>query len=182
MNKCFKPEYTNIDWEYDDSNFQAWKDGRTGYPLVDAAMRQLAYLGYMHNRCRMIVASFLAKDLLLDWRLGEQYFMSKLIDGDFASNSGGWGFSASAGVDPQPYFRIFNPVLQSEKFDAEGAYIRKWVPELRGVQGKAIHEPYARGAGAVCMKTGYPEPIVEHRFARDRCLSRYKTGLGRDTA
>ena len=182
MNKPFKPEYTNIEWEYDDSTFRAWCNGRTGYPIVDAAMRQLNNTGYMHNRCRMIVASFLSKDLLNDWRMGEIYFMEHLIDGDFASNNGGWGFSASTGVDPQPYFRIFNPLLQSEKFDAEGEYIRKWVPELRKVEGKAIHDPYGRGAGKVAEREGYPKPIVEHKFARDRCLARYKAGLGRDTA
>ncbi|MCJ1326742.1 hypothetical protein MMC10_003407 [Thelotrema lepadinum] len=182
MNKCFKPEYTNIAWEYNEDHFSAWKEGRTGYPIVDAAMRQLNHMGYMHNRCRMITASFLAKDLLLDWRMGEQYFMSKLIDGDFASNNGGWGFSASTGVDPQPYFRIFNPTLQSEKFDVDGTYIRKWVPELKDVKGKAIHEPWARGADAICKKAGYPRPTVEHKFARQRALDRYKKGLGRDTA
>ncbi|KAI0605771.1 Deoxyribodipyrimidine photo-lyase, partial [Pyrenophora tritici-repentis] len=119
MNKPFKYEYTNIDWEYNTAHFTAWTRGQTGYPIVDAAMRCLNHTGYMHNRLRMITASFLAKHLLLDWRLGEQYFLSHLIDGDFASNNGGWGFSASTGVDPQPYFRIFNPWIQSEKFDAD---------------------------------------------------------------
>ena len=181
MNKSFKPEYTNIHWEYDQATFEAWCAGKTGYPIVDAAMRQLNYTGYMHNRCRMIVASFLAKDLLIDWRLGERYFMEHLIDGDFASNNGGWGFSASTGVDPQPYFRIFNPLLQSEKFDPEGEYIRKWVPELREIKGKAIHDPYGRGEEKKVKKAGYPEKVVEHKGARDRCLARYKEGLGRDT-
>lgn len=182
MNKSFKPEYTSIEWEYSESTFSAWCEGRTGYPIVDAAMRQLNYMGYMHNRCRMIVASFLAKDLMIDWRMGERYFMEHLIDGDFASNSGGWGFSSSAGVDPQPYFRIFNPLLQSEKFDKDGAYIRKWVPELKDLDEKAIHDPYGRGKGTLAKKGGYPPPIVEHKFARDRALNRYKQGLGRDTA
>lgn len=147
-------------------------------------MRSLNQTAYMHNRLRMITASFLAKHLLLDWRLGEQYFISHLIDGDFASNNGGWGFSASTGVDPQPYFRIFNPWLQSEKFDAEGDFIRKWVPELQGVEGAAIHNPYAAGgkAAQIAKKNRYPEPIVEHKFARERCLARYKAGIGRDTA
>jgi len=145
-------------------------------------MRQMNTIGYMHNRLRMIVASFIAKDLLLDWRLGERYFMLHLIDGDFASNNGGWGFSASVGVDPQPYFRIFNPLLQSEKFDPSGAFIRKWVPELKEVEGKAIHEPYGRGAGKEARKTGYPEPCVVHKEARERALKRYKEGLGRETA
>ncbi|KAI9814676.1 MAG: hypothetical protein M1832_005675 [Thelocarpon impressellum] len=182
MHKPFKPEYTNISWEYNSEHLEAWCTGKTGYPIVDAAMRQLAHTGYMHNRCRMIVASFLAKDLLLDWRLGERHFMEHLIDGDFASNNGGWGWSASTGVDPQPYFRIFNPLLQSEKFDADGEYIRKWVPELRDVTGKAVHEPYARGAKDVAEKAGYPKPIVVHKEARDRALARYKEGLGKPTA
>ncbi|MCJ1309449.1 hypothetical protein MMC25_003109 [Agyrium rufum] len=182
MNKPFKPEYTNIQWEYDLQTFEAWCNGQTGFPIVDAAMRQLNHTGYMHNRCRMIVASFLAKDLLIDWRMGERYFMEHLIDGDFASNNGGWGFSASTGVDPQPYFRIFNPLLQSERFDSDGEYIRKWVPELREVQGKAIHDPYGRGAAKVAAKEGYPKPIVDHKSSRDRALSRYKAGLQRDTA
>lgn len=182
MNKPFKYEYTNIEWEYNDEHFAAWKEGRTGFPIVDAAMRQLNEMGYMHNRCRMIVASFLAKDLLLDWRMGERYFMEHLIDGDFASNNGGWGFSASTGVDPQPYFRIFNPLLQSEKFDAEGEYIRRWVPELKNVAGKAIHDPYGRGAAKQAEKAGYPRPIVDHKQCRERALARYKEGLGRSTA
>ena len=180
MNKPFKLEYTNIDWEYNDEHFKAWCEGKTGYPIVDAAMRQLNHCGYMHNRCRMIVGSFLAKHLLLDWRMGERYFMEHLIDGDFASNNGGWGFSASSGVDPQPYFRIFNPLLQSEKFDADGEYIRKWVPELEGIQGNPIHDPYGRGKGKEAKKKGYPERIVDHKVSRDRALARYRQGLGKD--
>lgn len=182
MNKPFKPEYTNIEWEYNNEHFKAWCEGKTGYPIVDAAMRQLNHCGYMHNRCRMIVGSFLAKHLLIDWRMGERYFMEHLVDGDFASNNGGWGFSASTGVDPQPYFRIFNPLLQSEKFDLEGDYIRKWVTELEGVQGKAVHDPYERGAGKEAQKKGYPRRIVDHKESRERCLARYKEGLGRETA
>ncbi|KAF2110975.1 DNA photolyase, FAD-binding/Cryptochrome [Lophiotrema nucula] len=184
MNKPFKYEYTNISWEYSPRNFSAWTQGRTGYPIVDAAMRSLNSTAYMHNRLRMITASFLAKHLLLDWRLGEQYFITHLIDGDFASNNGGWGFSSSTGVDPQPYFRVFNPWLQSEKFDAEGEFIRKWVPELRDVEGVGVHNPYAAGgkAAEVARRNGYPETIVEHKFARERCLQRYKAGIGRDTA
>ena len=182
MNKPFKPEYTNIEWEYNDEHFKAWCEGNTGYPIVDAAMRQLNHCGYMHNRCRMIVGSFLAKHLLQDWRMGERYFMEHLIDGDFASNNGGWGFCASTGVDPQPYFRIFNPLLQSEKFDAEGEYIRKWVPELKGIEGKAIHDPYTRGSAKEAEKAGYPKRIVVHEESRARALSRYKEGLGRETS
>ncbi|KAI1366299.1 deoxyribodipyrimidine photo-lyase [Xylaria arbuscula] len=182
MNKPFKPEYSNIAWSYNASHFTAWCEGRTGFPIVDAAMRQMQNTGYMHNRCRMIVASFLAKDLLIDWRMGERFFMEHLIDGDFASNNGGWGFSSSVGVDPQPYFRIFNPLLQSEKFDPDGVYIRKWVPELADVKGKAIHDPYGRGAAAQAKNAGYPKPIVDHKESRDRALSAYKAGIGRDTA
>ncbi|KOS17429.1 Deoxyribodipyrimidine photo-lyase [Escovopsis weberi] len=177
MNKPFKAEYSGINWSYDMSQFDAWTKGMTGFPIVDAAMRQLNQTGYMHNRCRMIVASFLAKDLLIDWRMGEQYFMKNLIDGDFASNNGGWGFSASVGVDPQPYFRIFNPLLQSEKFDPSGDYIRHWVPELAGLDSKKVHDPYGRGAGAEAEKNEYPRPIVDHKGARDRALSAFKGGL-----
>ncbi|KAI0169870.1 deoxyribodipyrimidine photo-lyase [Hypoxylon sp. FL1284] len=180
MNKPFKPEYSNIEWSYNTAHFAAWCEGRTGFPIVDAAMRQVQGVGWMHNRCRMIVASFLCKDLLLDWRMGERFFMENLIDGDFASNNGGWGFSASVGVDPQPYFRIFNPLLQSEKFDPDGDYIRKWVPELKDVQGKAIHDPYHRGAGPQAKKAGYPEPIADHKDSRDRALKAYKAGIERD--
>lgn len=184
MNKPFKFEYTNIDWEYNDTHFQAWTQGRTGYPIVDAAMRCMNATKYMHNRLRMITASFLAKHLLLDWRLGEQYFITHLIDGDFASNNGGWGFSSSTGVDPQPYFRVFNPWLQSEKFDPEGMFIREWVEELKAIEGADVHNPYAKGgrAAAIARKNGYPEPIVEHKMARERCLARYKAGIGRETA
>jgi len=182
MSVAFKPEYNNIEWEYNDEHFRAWEEGRTGYPLIDAAMRQVHHMAYMHNRVRMCVASFLAKDLMIDWRMGERWFMEHLIDGDFASNNGGWGFSASCGVDPQPYFRIFNPILQSEKFDEQGDYIRRWVPELREVKGKAIHDPYGRGAEAIARKNGYPRMIVNHKEARERCLARYKAGIGRSTA
>ncbi|KAH7273455.1 DNA photolyase, FAD-binding/Cryptochrome [Fusarium solani] len=177
MNKPFKPEYSNISWSYDEEHFAAWCEGRTGFPIVDAAMRQMKHLGYMHNRCRMIVACFLAKDLLIDWRKGERFFMESLIDGDFASNNGGWGFSASVGVDPQPYFRIFNPLLQSEKFDPDGDYIRKWVPELKDCNKKEVHDPYNRGAGPKAKKNGYPKAIVEHKGCRERALEAYKDGI-----
>ncbi|KAH8431992.1 deoxyribodipyrimidine photo-lyase PHR1 [Aspergillus melleus] len=174
MNKCFKPEFTNIEWEYDADHFEAWCQGKTGFPIVDAAMRQLKHDAWMHNRSRMVVSSFLSKDLMIDWRRGERYFMENLIDGDFASNHGGWGFGSSTGVDPQPYFRIFNPLRQSERFDADGAYIRQWVPELRDVEGAAIHEPYNRGAGKIAQQNNYPRPIVDHATSRDRALERYK--------
>jgi deoxyribodipyrimidine photo-lyase len=181
MNKSFKPEYTGIRWEYNVVQFEAWCEGKTGYPIVDAAMRQLNHTGWMHNRCRMVVASFLAKDLLIDWRMGERYFMEHLVDGDFASNNGGWGFSASCGVDPQPYFRIFNPLLQSEKFDPEGQYLRKWVPELKELDNKTIHDPYGRGGASLAKRAGYPKPIIEHKGARERALARYKEGIGSST-
>ncbi|RPA87461.1 hypothetical protein BJ508DRAFT_410229 [Ascobolus immersus RN42] len=180
MNKPFKPEYTNIEWDYDPELFDRWCKGMTGCPIVDAAMRQLATDKWMHNRCRMIVGSYLAKDLLLDWRLGEKFFMEHLIDGDFASNNGGWGFVSSAGVDPQPYFRIFNPDLQSKKFDPSGDFIRKWVPELRSVVGNAIHDPWSKLGAKACTKLGYPKPAVVHGPAREKALARYKAGLGRD--
>ncbi|ORX96807.1 photolyase [Clohesyomyces aquaticus] len=185
MNKPFKYEYTHIPWENSPTHFSLWTRGLTGYPIIDASMRCLRSTSYLHNRLRMVVASFLAKHLLLDWRLGEQYFMTHLIDGDFSSNSGGWGFASSAGVDPQPYFRVFNPWLQSRKFDAEGVFIREWVEELRDVPvGEDVHDPYGAGGEAekVARRNGYPRPVVEHRFARERCLGRYKAGIGRESA
>jgi deoxyribodipyrimidine photo-lyase len=181
MNKCFKPEHTNIEWEYDADQFQAWCDGKTGFPIVDAAMRQMKHCAWMHNRTRMVVSSFLSKDLMIDWRRGERYFMETLIDGDFASNHGGWGFGSSTGVDPQPYFRIFNPLRQSERFDPNGEYIRKWVPELRDISGKAIHDPYGnKEAAGVAAKNGYPKPIVDHAESRTRALERFKSALQKE--
>lgn len=177
MNKPWKTAYSHIAWQYSSTNFAAWCEGKTGYPIVDAAMHQLVSTGWMHNRLRMIVASFLSKHLLIDWRMGEQFFMLHLIDGDFASNNGGWGWSSSSGVDPQPYFRIFNPLLQSEKFDKDGDFIKKWVPELKGCDGKSVHAPYDRGAGKIVEKKGYPKPVVEHKMARDRALKAYKEAL-----
>lgn len=179
MNKCFKPAFTNVEWEYDEDMFTRWTEGKTGFPIVDAAMRQLKHDAWMHNRNRMVVSSFLSKDLMIDWRRGERYFMENLVDGDFASNHGGWGFGSSTGVD-STHFRIFNPLLQSEKFDPSGEYIRKWVPELRGIKDrKAIHDPYHRGAEAIAQKAGYPKPIVEHAASRERALQRYKEGIAR---
>ena len=175
MFKPFLLEYDDLKWEYNSDHFHKWCHGKTGFPIVDAAMRQLNQTGYLNNRCRMIVASFLSKHLLIDWKYGEYYFMEHLIDGDFASNNGGWGFSSSTGVDPQPYFRIFNPWLQSVKYDKKGSYIRKWVPELKGIQDdKAIHNPYERGYGQIAEKNGYPKPIVNHQECRERALDRYK--------
>jgi deoxyribodipyrimidine photo-lyase len=167
---AFKPEYDRIEWEQGpqaDALFAAWCEARTGYPLVDAAMRQLNQSGYMHNRLRMVVASFLTKDLGLDWRWGERYFAEKLIDFDLSANNGGWQWAASSGCDAQPYFRIFNPTTQSEKFDAEGKFIRRYMPELAHLSAKEIHLPR--------------QPIVDHAEARVKTLARYavvKTSLG----
>lgn len=178
MHKPFHLELSDVEWEYNSEHFQRWCEGNTGFPIVDACMRCLNETAYLNNRGRLIVASFLAKDLLLDWRNGESYFMLRLADGDFSSNNGGWGFSASTGVDPQPYFRIFNPWSQSERFDPKGLFIKKWVPELKDLDGKAIHEPYLTSEGAKIAKdNGYPEPMIDHKMCRNRALERYKTAM-----
>ena len=175
---AFKPEYDALRFPNDESLWRAWCEARTGYPLVDAAMRQLNQTGYMHNRLRMVVASFLVKDLLVDWRRGERYFAQQLNDFDLAANNGGWQWAASTGCDAQPYFRIFNPVSQSRKFDAEGKFIRKYVPELAGCDDDAIHEPWTMSAGAqraagVVIGRDYPRPVVDHADARRRALDLY---------
>lgn len=161
-----------MQWRQDDDGFQRWCEGNTGFPLVDAGMRQLAAEGWMHNRVRMIVAHFLVKDLLIDWRRGEQFFMQNLIDGSFAANNGGWQWSASTGTDAAPYFRVFNPTLQSEKFDPDGSYIRKWVNELKDCPTKHIHAPgnWLKQQG----RTDYPQPMVDHKQARERVLAAFK--------
>jgi deoxyribodipyrimidine photo-lyase len=160
---AFKPALASIAWRNDEAQFIAWKEGRTGLPIVDAAMRQLKEIGWMHNRARMIVASYLVKDLLIDWRWGEAYFMEELLDGDLAANNGGWQWTAGTGTDAAPYFRIFNPVLQSMKFDPNGEYIRKWIPELRGVDSRDIHAPWRKGIRV----EGYPaKPVVERDTER----------------
>ena len=161
----YKAELRGLDWPGADQSLEAWKDGRTGYPIVDAAMRQLRAEHFMHNRCRMIVASFLVKDLHLDWRLGERHFMSELVDGDLANNNGGWQWIASTGPDAQPYFRILNPVLQGERHDPSGVYVRRWVPELRRVPDSAVHRPWE----APSPPAGYPPRIVDH--ARERLVA-----------
>lgn len=154
----FRPKYDRLQWRNDEVEFQAWCDGRTGYPLVDAGMRELNATGFMHNRVRMVTASFLTKHLLIDWRWGEAYFARKLLDFDLASNNGGWQWAAGCGTDAAPYFRIFNPTTQFKKFDSEARYVRKWVPEYDGLE--------------------YIVPIVDHKMARERCLSVYKEALG----
>jgi deoxyribodipyrimidine photo-lyase len=159
VEKAFKPAYDQIKWRNNQSEFEAWCEGKTGYPIVDAGMRELNTTGFMHNRVRMVVASFLTKHLLIDWRLGEAYFAKKLLDFDLASNNGGWQWAAGSGCDAAPYFRVFNPALQTDKFDKEMTYIKRWVPELGTPQ--------------------YPKPIVEHAFARERVLKAYKVALER---
>ena len=178
---AFKPDYERIKWEHGkhaDALFAAWCEGRTGYPLVDAAMHQINQSGYMHNRLRMVVASFLVKDLGIDWRWGERYFAQHLNDFDLAANNGGWQWAASTGCDAQPYFRIFNPVSQSEKFDAEGRFIRRYLPQLAGLPDKLIHAPWlARPldlvAAGIELGGNYPPPLVAHDLARARTLERY---------
>lgn len=174
MGRAFITKYEDVKWETDPATLQAWKEGKTGYPIVDAAQRQCIKQGYIHNRGRMITAMFLTKHLLHDWREGERHFSLNFIDQDFASNNGGWQWSASTGTDPQPYFRIFNPLSQSEKSDPQGDYIRHFVPELKNVKGNAIHDPYKRLSKAEFEKLGYPKPIVDHAEARQRALRRYK--------
>ena len=158
--RAFRPEYDRIEWRNDEADFAAWCDGRTGYPLVDAGMRQLNQTGYMHNRVRMVTASFLTKHLLVDWRWGEAYFAKKLLDFDLAANNGGWQWAAGSGCDAAPYFRVFNPTLQAQKFDPNLEYVRRWVPELNSLD--------------------YPRPIVVHEAARERVLKAYKTALGKE--
>ena len=166
---AFNKSLANIPWRNNVSEFETWKRGETGVPVVDAAMRQLKEIGWMHNRARMIVASYLVKDLLIDWRWGEAWFMENLLDGDVAANNGGWQWTAGTGTDAAPYFRIFNPVLQSAKFDPNGDYIQKWIPELRGLDAKDIHAPWEKG---IKVK-GYPaQPIIERD--KDRTMQAYK--------
>jgi len=176
MHQPFDLRTRNIPWRRSENDFQRWRKGQTGIPIVDAGMRQLEKTGWMHNRLRMVVAMFLSKNLFIDWRLGERHFMENLVDGDLASNNGGWQWSASVGTDAAPYFRIFNPVSQSERFDPEGEYIRTLVPELEGIQGKAIHMPSERSPGAL-EGTGYPEPIVDLKESRQRAIEKFKQAL-----
>jgi deoxyribodipyrimidine photo-lyase len=183
--RSFREAYRDLDWHNDREALAAWKAGKTGFPVVDAGMRQLKAIGWMHNRARMIVASFLTKDLLIDWREGERHFMQHLIDGDPAANNGGWQWSAGTGTDAAPYFRIFNPISQGEDHDPQGVYIRRWVPELAEVPDAHIHRPWTmpekvqQQAGCV-IGADYPAPIVDHQQARRRALAAYKAA--RETA
>lgn len=173
MGRAFKPATERIRWSCDQKHLDAWAAGRTGYPIVDAGMRQLASTGWMHNRVRMIVAMFLSKDLFLDWRLGERHFMQNLVDGDLAQNNGGWQWSASTGTDSAPYFRIYNPINQSQTHDPSGDYIRRWVPELRDVPADYIHEPSAMPM-LLRLKLDYPPPIVDRSSTRDRVMRAFQ--------
>lgn len=178
IKQSFREVYDGIKWESDPATLEAWKQGQTGYPIVDAAMRQLNATGWMHNRTRMIAASFLCKDLLIDWREGERYFMQRLLDGEVANNVGNWQWVAGTGTDAAPYFRIFNPTTQGQKFDPKGEYVRRWIPELRGVPDQFVHAPEKMSA-AEQVKCGcsigkdYPVPIVDHAVQRDRALQMY---------
>ena len=179
IQRPLREQYTNFAWLADDEAFAAWCEGRTGYPVVDAAMRCLNTTGWLHNRARMIVASFLTKDLLIDWRKGEQYFMQQLIDGDSAANAGGWQWAAGVGADAQPFFRVFNPTLQGQRFDPDGTFVRQWLPELARVPDRLVHEPWKmtsleqREAGCL-IGHNYPAPIIDHHFARNRALQHYR--------
>lgn len=166
-----RPVDRDVPWRYDEADFEAWAEGRTGYPIVDAAMAQLRTTGWMHNRLRMITAMFLSKHLLIDWRWGERWFMQHLVDGDLAQNNGGWQWSASTGADAAPYFRIFNPTSQSRRFDGDGSFIRRHVEALGGLDGEEIHDP----PGLLRESLGYPQPMVEHRSARERALAAFRS-------
>jgi deoxyribodipyrimidine photo-lyase len=170
MHKAFKPETEALEWNEPGDAFEAWKEGRTGVPIVDAAMHQLSETGWMHNRLRMITAMFLSKNLFLDWRLGEAWFMSNLVDGFLASNNGGWQWSASTGTDSAPYFRVFNPATQSERFDPDGDFIRRYVPELARLDNKRIHQPWTKGV----IPKGYPRPIVDLKESRKEAIARFQ--------
>lgn len=172
MNRAFQRETDRLPWRHDSTDFEAWKNGQTGFPIIDAAMRALLQTGWLHNRLRMIVASFLTKDLFIDWRLGEQHFMNYLVDGDLANNNGGWQWAASTGTDASPYFRIFNPWRQSKRYDPEGQFIRRYVKELAAIPASALHHPHRLAR----LDTGnYPSPIVDHSQARARTLAAFRS-------
>jgi len=183
VDHALRPQFDQIAWLDDPAGLAAWKEGRTGYPIVDAGMRELRATGTMHNRVRMITASFLVKDLLIDWRHGERHFRHLLADGDVPQNVGNWQWVAGTGPDAAPYFRIFNPVTQSRTHDAQGRYIRRWVPELAALDDAAIHAPWEAGplvlvAGGITLGDTYPEPIVDHATARLRTLAAYRAAAG----
>jgi deoxyribodipyrimidine photo-lyase len=167
----FKPQFDRLDWRDAPAELGAWKQGLTGYPIVDAGMRELWATGWMHNRVRMIVGSFLVKDLLIDWREGERWFWDTLVDADSANNGGNWQWVAGSGADASPFFRIFNPVTQGQRFDPDGAYVRRWVPEVAGLDKAHLHAPWSAPGGG---PPGYPPPMVDHGAARDRALTAYK--------
>jgi len=169
----FQQKYDHLTWRNTHEHYKAWCESKTGYPLVDAAMKQLVQTGWMHNRLRMVVASFLTKHLLVDWRLGEKFFMEHLIDGDYSANNGGWQWAASTGCDAQPYFRIFNPITQSERFDPDGSFIKKYIKALSNVPAKQIHFPH-KYLASIGESACYPEPIVDHKTARLDALAFYK--------
>ncbi|MFJ3486388.1 deoxyribodipyrimidine photo-lyase [Pseudomonas sp. NPDC090202] len=177
--RAFRPETEAVKWRHAPKDLEAWQQGRTGLPIVDAAMRQLLDTGWMHNRLRMVVAMFLTKNLLIDWREGERFFMQHLIDGDLAANNGGWQWSASTGTDASPYFRIFNPISQSERFDPEGRFLKTWLPELADLNKRDVHNPAA--LGGLFGVAGYPAPIVDLKSSRERALTAFKS-LPRQTA
>lgn len=171
----FRKEFDAFPWQNDEQLLTRWQKGMTGYPIIDAGMRELWATGYMHNRVRMIVASFLTKDLLIDWRLGAHWFLDTLVDADLANNSASWQWVAGCGADAAPYFRIFNPILQSQKFDPDGVYIRQWVPELNQLNSESIHQPWtAPGATSIFLRNKYPKPIIDHQEARAKALSYYQ--------
>ncbi|WP_167359758.1 deoxyribodipyrimidine photo-lyase [Phytopseudomonas flavescens] len=177
MHRAFRPETEALPWRNANKDLQAWQQGRTGIPIIDAAIRQLLETGWMHNRLRMVVAMFLSKNLLIDWREGERFFMRHLIDGDLAANNGGWQWSASTGTDSVPYFRLFNPVSQSQRFDPQGRFIRHWLPELSALGDKAIHDPHAghKGRGSLFGSgSDYPLPVVDLKDSRQRALDAFK--------
>ena len=178
IGRAFKPETELIRWRDDPDGLAAWKEGRTGVPIVDAAMRQLLQTGWMHNRLRMVSAMFLTKDLFIDWREGEAHFMRHLVDGDLAQNNGGWQWSASTGTDAAPYFRIFNPVSQSRTYDPAGRFIRKFCPELADLDNDAIHEPW-KLPGLLRGGIDYPPPIVEHSAVRERVIEAFQSISGK---
>ncbi|RZA17836.1 MAG: deoxyribodipyrimidine photo-lyase, partial [Proteobacteria bacterium] len=179
MHRAFRKETEALRWRDAPEDLLAWQEGRTGIPIIDAAMRQLVSVGWMHNRLRMLTAMFLSKNLLIDWREGERFFMQHLVDGELSNNNGGWQWCSSTGTDASPYFRVFNAVTQSAKFDAQGVFIRHWVPELQTMSGKDIHDP-SQVAGLTGTARTYPTPIVDLKESRARALAAFRSLPPRD--